>query len=98
MRRADGIDRAFVHGLHARLLTSEVETISETAVKAILRVATSYSAATDDETITSVEILKEFDEDAVALVYCLTHVLFQQSAAQGRTELGSWVRGDEGLA
>ena len=84
-----------MHGLHARLLTSEAGTISETAVKAILRVASSYSASTDDETVTSREILNEFDEDAVALVYCLTHVLFQQSAKQGGTETRSWVRGDE---
>ena len=92
MMKANGLDRALLHGLHLRL-AKKPETISPAALRAVLRVAEAYSQGIRDAE-PSADVVAEFDEDSLALVEVLTLALLQEKTLGGTLDLNIEGNGD----
>ena len=75
MTKANGLDRALLHGLHQRL-AFRAEPVSDAALRAVLRVALAYTAPQADDSSAS-DAVQQFDEDSLALVEILARAVLQ---------------------
>ena len=81
MTKANGLDRALVHGLHLRM-AKRPEPISAVALGAVLRVAQAYSQG-DRDNEPPRDVIAEFDEDSLALVDILALAVVQLKELDG---------------
>ena len=84
MTKADALDRALVHELHIRLL-NRPESISDAALRPIVRVALAYTQAHYGKPIER-DVVEEFDEDSLALVEILALAVLQRTTLYGEQE------------
>ncbi len=87
MVKANGLDRALLHGLHQRI-ANHPEPVSDAALRAVVRVALAYTQATRNDDTVARDAVEEFDEDSLALVEILTLTVLQlKTSGQEQTNV-----------
>ena len=76
MTKANGLDRALLHGLHQRL-ANRPEPVSDAALRAVVRVAQAYTQTSRNDDSVQRDAVEQFDEDSLALVEILTNAVLQ---------------------
>ena len=76
MTKANGLDRALLHGLHQRL-GNRPEPVSDAALRAVIRVAQAYTVTARIDDTVQRDAVEQFDEDSLALVEILTTAVLQ---------------------